>query len=83
MNYRVLVRIMPRAGILDPQGQAVESALHVLGFSGASEVHIGRSITLTVSAKSREQAEAEVRKMCDKLLANPVTEDFLIEVEEA
>ena len=83
MNYRVLVRVMPRTGLLDPQGQAVESALHVLGFSGASKVHVGKSITLEVQASSTDDATARVREMCDKLLANPVTEDYLIEVEGA
>ena len=82
MNYRVLVRVMPRTGLLDPQGQAVESALHVLGFADAAQVHVGKSITLEVQAPSRDEAKARVRQMCDKLLANPVTEDFLIEVEE-
>lgn len=83
MNYRVLVRVMPRTGLLDPQGQAVESALHVLGFGEASDVHVGKSITLTVKAGSKGEAEAKTRKMCDKLLANPVTEDYLIEVTES
>jgi len=83
VTYRVLVRVMPRVGLLDPQGQAIESALHVLGFAEASGVHMGKSITLDVQAKSRDEAEARVRTMCDKLLANPVTEDYLIEVEEA
>ena len=83
MTYRVLVRVMPRTGLLDPQGQAVESALRVLGFAEASQVHVGKSITLDIQASSRDQAESRARQMCDKLLANPVTEDFLIEVEEA
>ncbi|HEU4569515.1 MAG TPA: phosphoribosylformylglycinamidine synthase subunit PurS [Gemmatimonadales bacterium] len=83
MTYRVLVRVMPRTGLLDPQGQAVESALHALGFPEAGGVRIGRAITLDVEAASRDQAAARARQMCDKLLANPVTEDALIEVEEA
>jgi phosphoribosylformylglycinamidine synthase PurS subunit len=83
VNYRVLVRVMPRTGLLDPQGQAVESALHVLGFADAARVHVGKSITLEVQAASRDEAEARVRQMCDKLLANPVTEDYLIEAEGA
>ena len=82
MTYRVLVRVMPRTGLLDPQGQAVESALRVLGFAEASQVHVGKSITLEVRAASKDEAKALVKQMCDKLLANPVTEDFLIEVEE-
>ncbi len=82
MTFRVLVRVMPRAGLLDPQGQAVESALHVLGFADASQVHVGKAITLDVRAASKDQALARAKQMCDKLLANPVTEDYLVEVEE-
>ena len=82
MTYRVLVRIMPRAGLLDPQGQAVESALHVLGFAEAAQVHVGKAITLDVQAASKDQALARAKQMCDKLLANPVTEDYLVVVEE-
>lgn len=83
MTFHVHVRVMPRAGLLDPQGQAVETALHALGFSGASEVRIGRSITFALRAASAEDAAAKARQMCDKLLANPVTEDFELRVEEA
>jgi phosphoribosylformylglycinamidine synthase subunit PurS len=82
MTYRVHVRVMPRAGLLDPQGQAVEHALTALGFDEAGEVRVGRAIELDVAAGSRDEAEARARQMCDKLLANPVTEDYLVDVEE-
>ena len=74
---------MPRDGLLDPQGQAVEHALTALGFDEAGDVRVGRAIELEVAAPSRAEAEARVRQMCDKLLANPVTEDYLLQVEEA
>ena len=83
MTWRVNVRILPRGGLLDPQGQAVEHALSALDFPEASNVHVGKAIALDVAAPSREAAEALVREMCDRLLANPVTEDFQIEVESA
>jgi phosphoribosylformylglycinamidine synthase subunit PurS len=83
MSFRVHVRVMPRAGLLDPQGQAVEHALAALGFGEAAEVRVGRAIELDVSAPSRVEAEARARQMCDKLLANPVTEDYLLQVEDA
>ena len=73
---------MPRDGLLDPQGQAVEHALTALGFEEAGAVRVGRAIELAVAAGSRDEAEAKARQMCDKLLANPVTEDYLLEVEE-
>jgi phosphoribosylformylglycinamidine synthase len=82
MTYRVNVRVMPRAGLLDPQGQAVEHALSALGFPEAGGVRVGRAIQLEVAAASRADAEARARQMCDKLLANPVTEDYLLQVEE-
>jgi phosphoribosylformylglycinamidine synthase len=74
---------MPRTGLLDPQGQAVEHALSALGFAEAGAVRVGRAIQLDVAAPSRADAEARARQMCDKLLANPVTEDYLLEVEES
>ena len=82
MSYRVHVRVMPRAGLLDPQGQAVEHALSALGFAEAAEVRIGRAIELDVTAGSSAEAEARARQMYDKLLANPVTEDYQVQVEE-
>lgn len=81
MSWRVQVRILPRAGLLDPQGQAVEQALLALRFPEASNVHVGKAIVLDVSAPSAADAVARVRAMCDQLLANPVTEDYQIAVE--
>jgi phosphoribosylformylglycinamidine synthase subunit PurS len=82
MGYRVHVRVMPRNGLLDPQGQAVEHALSALGFPEAGPVRVGRAIELDVDAGSRDEAVARARLMCDKLLANPVTEDYLLAIEE-
>ncbi len=82
MTFRVHVRVMPRAGLLDPQGQAVEHALGALGFREAAAVRVGRAIELDVAAASRDEAEARARQMCDKLLANPVIEDYIVDVEE-
>jgi len=74
--YRVEVRVMPRAALLDPQGQAVEHALHALGFSAVARVRVGKHIVLDLEAPSGEAAVAQARVMCDRLLANPMTEDF-------
>ena len=81
MTYRVHVRVVPRAGLLDPQGQAVEHALAALGFPEAANVRIGRAIEIDVRASSPQEAESRARQMCDKLLANPVTEDYMLQVE--
>jgi phosphoribosylformylglycinamidine synthase PurS subunit len=69
---RVLIR--PKEGILDPEGQTVERALPALGFSGASHVRIGRLVELEVEDPSR------VGEMCEKLLANPLIEDYEIDL---
>ena len=71
MRVRVLIR--PKAGILDPQGQAVERALPALGFEGVSNVRVGRMVELDVDDPSR------VGEMCERLLTNPLIEDFDIE----
>ena len=81
MTYRVHVRVVPRSGLLDPQGQAVQHALSALGFREAANVRIGRAIELDVEARTADDAVARARTMCDKLLANPVTEDYIVEVE--
>jgi len=78
-NYRVSVHITPRRGILDPQGKAVESALHSLGFEGVMSVHVGRHIVIDTESENADAAVASVTAMCERLLANPVTEDFEIE----
>ncbi len=81
MNVRVT--ITPKQGILDPQGVAVERALPALGFQGVSEVRIGKFIELTIDppeGASEEQIGATVDDMCRKLLANPIIEDFTIEL---
>jgi phosphoribosylformylglycinamidine synthase subunit PurS len=69
---RVRVLIRPKAGILDPQGQAVERALPALGFEGVANVHVGRLVELDVPDAAR------VPEMCEKLLANPLIEDYEI-----
>jgi phosphoribosylformylglycinamidine synthase len=79
MAYRVSVHITPRRGILDPQGKAVQGALHSLGFEGVSSVRVGRHIIVDTDAESEDAAVASVTAMCEKLLANPVIEDFEIE----
>ena len=66
--------IRPKAGILDPQGDAVERALPALGFAGVSHVHVGRLIELDV------EDPAQLEPMCEKLLANPLVEDYEIEL---
>ena len=79
-TFRVHVRVMPRAGLLDPAGQAVEHALAALGFAGATNVHLGKAIALDLDTATAAEAVARASAMCERLLANPVTEDFTVEV---
>ncbi len=75
-RFRVSVHIVPRPGILDPQGKAVANALHTLGFAGVADARVGRHIIVDVDAADQHGAEQNVKAMCERLLANPVTEDF-------
>ena len=73
---------MPRASLLDPQGQAVQHALHALGFTSVAAVRAGKHLVVELQAASREEAAARARAMCDRLLANPVTEDYECHVSQ-
>ena len=75
---RVVVTVMPRAGVLDPQGQAVQGALASLGFETLGEVRVGRRIELDIAG---EDPATTARAMCDQLLANALIEDYIVEVE--
>ncbi|MBA2536513.1 MAG: phosphoribosylformylglycinamidine synthase subunit PurS [Actinobacteria bacterium] len=77
MRATVLVR--PKEGILDPQGQAVESSLRQLGFP-VDDARVGRVIDLEIDAKDADAARAEVELMCERLLANPLIESYEIDV---
>jgi len=79
--YRVEVRVMPRAALLDPQGQAVEHALHALRFAEVKQARVGKHLVLEMEAATRDDATARARAMCDRLLANPVTEDYHLAVD--
>ena len=81
--FTVEIRVMPRASLLDPQGQAVQHALHALGFRDVGAVRAGKHLVVELQAASREEAAARARAMCDRLLANPVTEDYDVAVETA
>ncbi|MEX2527173.1 MAG: phosphoribosylformylglycinamidine synthase subunit PurS [Gemmatimonadota bacterium] len=82
-RFVVQVLITPRPGLLDPQGSAIHHALQQLDFPEVSTVRAGKALYLDVEASSPDQAEARVREMSKKLLANPVTEDFQVHVEDA
>ena len=75
------VYITLKKGVLDPQGKAVEGALTSLGFGEVSGVRVGKFMEVELEGGSKEKAEARVKEMCEKLLANTVVEDFRVEIE--
>jgi phosphoribosylformylglycinamidine synthase len=78
---RVKIFISLRNGVLDPQGKAIERSLHTLGYDEVGDVRVGKYLELDIAAPSRGAAELRIREMCDKLLANPVIEDYRFEIE--
>jgi phosphoribosylformylglycinamidine synthase PurS subunit len=80
MRATVLVR--PKAGILDPQGQAVESSLRHLGFD-VGTARIGRLVDIELATADRAEASAQLERMCTQLLTNPLIESYEIELEDA
>ena len=76
---RATVLMRPKAGILDPQGEAVGSSLRHLGFA-VGEARVGRLVDLEVDAGSEQEAQAAVERMCEQLLANPLIENYEIEL---
>ncbi|HZG74204.1 MAG TPA: phosphoribosylformylglycinamidine synthase subunit PurS [Chondromyces sp.] len=79
--YKVKVYVTLRESVLDPQGKAVQQSLDSLGYKGVQEVRIGKYMELTI--EQTENVEAQVREMCEKLLSNPVIEDYRYEIEES
>jgi len=78
MKARVYVTLKP--GVLDPQGKAIESSLHSLGFGGVQEVRMGKYFELTLATADPKEAQAELGRMCEKLLANTVIESYRVEL---
>jgi phosphoribosylformylglycinamidine synthase len=79
-RFQLDIRVTPRPGLLDPQGEAIIHALTSLGYPGIRQVRVGKLLRLEVEADSAEAARSQGEAMCRKLLANPVTEDFQIDV---
>jgi len=77
---KVTVTVMLKQGILDPQGEAVRQALRTLDPVKIANVRIGKVIEIEVDSPDKAYVAAAAKKMCEKLLANPVTEDFTVEI---
>jgi len=79
MMARIYITLKP--AVLDPQGKAVQSALQTLGFGTVQDVRVGKYIELRLNSTDREEANADVKKMCEKLLANTVIESYRYDIE--
>ena len=79
-RFLVEILVKPRPGLLDPQGKAIHSSLHSLGWSGVEDVRVGKAIYIDLDAESKEAAVQDAEAMCRKILANPVTEDYEVSV---
>lgn len=80
--YLARVYVTMKQNVLDPQGQAVREALHALGFTQATGVRVGKYLQLDIDANDPAEAEALAREMCERLLANPVIEEYRLEVRD-
>jgi phosphoribosylformylglycinamidine synthase len=78
-EFRFAVNVLPKDGILDPQGRAVEGSLGHLGIEGVSGVRVGRRVELTVDAETENDARATVERLASELFSNPLIESFTIE----
>ena len=78
-----VITVMLQPNVLDVQGQAVQGALKHLGFESVEQVRIGRQIEMILPTEDREMALTQLKEMAEKLLANPVIEDFQIDIQEA
>lgn len=79
-DFRFAVDVMPKPGILDPQGRAVEQSLGHLEVSGVREVRVGRRVELTVRADGESEARAVVARLADELFSNPLIEAYSVEL---
>jgi phosphoribosylformylglycinamidine synthase subunit PurS len=81
--FKANIYVTLKEGVLDPQGSAVKKSLHVLNYQGVNEVRIGKFIEVWLNAADPETARLELQEMSDKLLANPVIENYRVEMVEA
>lgn len=79
---KATIYVTLKQGVLDPQGEAVKNSLHVLGYKEVNEVRVGKYVEIWLEGNDRVLAQRELAEMSDKLLANPVIEDFRVEITE-
>lgn len=81
MIFTARIRVMPKPGVLDPQGHAVLQSLETMGFAGLDDVRLGKHIEMVLERPTRDHAAADIDTMCQKLLANPVIESYDFDIE--
>ena len=80
--FKATVNVTLKKSVLDPQGKTVLHALETLGFKGTKDIRVGKYFEVTLDAKTAQAAEGDVKAMCDKLLINPVIEDYTFKLQE-
>ncbi len=80
--YRVKIDVTLIKSVLDPQGKTVLTSLHSMGFDAAKDLRVGKFFDLTIDASSKDEANEHVKDICDKLLVNPVIEEYSYTIEE-
>ena len=80
--YKAKIDVTLKKSVLDPQGQTVLEALHSLGYKNVENTRVGKHFVLTVDSKDRGKAESDVKTMCDRLLINPIIEEYTFQLEE-
>ncbi|SFX67509.1 phosphoribosylformylglycinamidine synthase [Thermoactinomyces sp. DSM 45891] len=79
---KAVIFITLKESVLDPQGVAVKNSLHTMGYQTVADVRIGKRLEVVLDTMDRQKAEEEIRVMCERLLSNPVMENFTFEIEE-
>ena len=80
--YKAAINVTLKKSVLDPQGKTVLHALESLGFKDAKDLRVGKYFELTVEAENRQKAESKIKEMCDKVLINPVIEEYSFQLQE-
>lgn len=80
--YKAVITVNFKKSILDPQGTAVSKALKSMGYTGVEDVRVGKHIEVTLDGESLEKVKEQLKEMSDKLLSNPVIEDYKVDVAE-
>ncbi|MDX9871410.1 MAG: phosphoribosylformylglycinamidine synthase subunit PurS [Clostridia bacterium] len=80
--FKAIITVNFKKSILDPQGTAVLKALKSMGYSGVEDVRVGKHIEVSLEAENIDKAKEQLKEMCDKLLSNPVIEEYKVDVAE-